>query len=366
MRLNRSRWYVVRLGELRRWGGEIRRQEIFSALAERTDGVVADGWPALRESLSGGRIGRPLLRIRRRLHLGRPSPLGRRVAASEQVGGWWLKWVTENVDPVVVAIYDDPVLQARAVGVTMDPERAAELTLRRSQNERTFRWHVVPTASFADLIGLDRDRVIVGGNGTVTARVRPGPWPSTPTIGIASGAAPGRGLEALVEAARLLRSSLPDLQLRLWLTATAGGGDQYVDTLAEKVRRDPWITIGNAPYEQLGETLAEAAVLCIPTPATDYSDVALPVKLFDSMAAGRPLVVTPRTETAAVVEQHGVGVVAAGDDPAALADAFAQLLGDEGRARRIGAHAREVAEREFDWPIVSGRIADEILRREAR
>jgi glycosyltransferase involved in cell wall biosynthesis len=154
------------------------------------------------------------------------------------------------------------------------------------------------------------------------------------------------------------------LRLYLWLAVTGAGGDAYVDELRTKIAGDAWIEIGQAPYERLGETLAAATVLTIPTPATEYSDVALPVKLFDSMAAGRPLVVTPRRETAAMVEKHGIGAVAAGDDPASLAAAFEPLLTDQSLARRLGERAREVAEREYDWPIVGDRIADEVLRRE--
>ena len=94
-------------------------------------------------------------------------------------------------------------------------------------------------------------------------------------------------------------------------------------------------------------------------------DVALPVKLLDSMAAGRPLVVTPRRETAAIVERTGTGLITRGDAPADLANSFNHLLSDEALAKRLGATAREVAVREFDWGVVGARIAGEVLQREA-
>ena len=49
-----------------------------------------------------------------------------------------------------------------------------------------------------------------------------------------------------------------------------------------------------------------------------------------------------------------------GDTPEDIAAALLGLLGDEALARRLGATARSVAETEFDWPIVAGRIADEV------
>lgn len=356
----RQRWIVVRAGEQRRWGGEIRRQEIFARLAARTGASVADGWPAFRRELLGGR----LRRVAARVGLRPPPASERPLAASEQAPASWLDWLPGHVDPAVVAIYDDSVLQARAFGVELSEARVEELTTRRARNEALFRWHVVPTASFARLIGLDMDRVIVGGNGTVTSRVRSGPWPDVPTIATASGAAPGRGLETLIEAARRLRSGVPDLRLQLWLAATGGSSEAYIGELRASVEAEPWIRVGSAPYEQLGEALSQATVLAVTLPPGEYADVALPVKLFDSAAAGRPIVVTPRTETAAVIKRFDIGVVAPGDDADSLAEAFAPLLADSRRAHEIGRRARAAAEAHFDWSVVGERIADEVLSRE--
>jgi glycosyltransferase involved in cell wall biosynthesis len=348
------RWIVMRAGRGRGWGGEIRRARVFERLAERTAATVVDDWPAFQRIVRGRRWQAWLPRRR-------PRPL---LAASETAPPKWVERVASLAEPVAVAIYDDAVIQSRALGVELPPERAAELTARRRANEEAFRWHVVPTASFADLAGLDPSRVIVGGNGTVASLVRPGPWPEVPAVGFVSGAAPGRGIETLIETMRLARETVPEARLHLWLLATSPSGEAYIESLRKALRAEPWATIGAAPYERLGETLAAATILTIPHPPNEYMDVALPVKLFDSMAAGRPLVVTPRRETAAIVERSGAGVVAAGDDPASLAAALEPLLRDEALARRIGARAREAAEREFDWPIVGDRIADEILRRE--
>jgi glycosyltransferase involved in cell wall biosynthesis len=110
--------------------------------------------------------------------------------------------------------------------------------------------------------------------------------------------------------------------------------------------------------------LAKASVLTIPHPAVEYMDVILPVKLFDSLAAGRPLVVTPRTETVAIVEPNQVGLVTADDRPESIAAAILRLLEDQDLARSMGTRARELAVREFDWGVLGDRIADEILRRE--
>ena len=178
-------WIVIREGRPGRWGGELRRRRIFEQLAIRTHArVIEDGWyPRLLRKAARGALGNlpgPLL-----------YPLPRRgakprFAASEKLRGGLLEAARRLTDPTAVAIYDDPAAQARAVGVTVDPAWAAELDRRQRETISTFRWLVAPTASFADLAGLDRDRLIVGGNGTDTDRIRPGPWPEAPVVGVVS------------------------------------------------------------------------------------------------------------------------------------------------------------------------------------
>ena len=354
-----GRWLILREKHTPRWGGELRRRNIFSGLAEMTAATIEDGW-GWRE-IRRGVDGRWWRLTGRLPHRGaRP-----RLAASEALSVRGAELVARLADPAVVAIYDDGVAQARALGVALTAERVADIRARRAANLAAFRWQVAPTASFAELTGLDADRLIVGGNGTDTERVRAMPWPDRPTIGFVSGAAPGRGIENLVEAARLVRAERqPDLRLLLLLVATGAASEAYLEGLRVATAADAWIEIGTAPSERLGEELGRTSILCIPHPANEYMDVALPVKLFDSLAAGRPLVVTPRIETARIVSGRGVGRVTAGDRPEDLAEAFAGLLADPAEMRRIGSIAREVAEREFDWRVVSRRIALEVLARE--
>jgi glycosyltransferase involved in cell wall biosynthesis len=355
-------WIVLREGAQPRWGGEIRRHHVFGRLAERTHARIVEGsrrpGPLRRAAL--GPLG-ALGPLADRLAPRRPRP---RLASSEKLRDAMLDVAVAVTDPVAVAVYDDPVAQSHALGVALEPGWLDELARRHRRNAEAFRWLVVPTHSFAELAGLDLARVVVGGNGTDTSRVRPGPWPEVPCVGIVSAAAPGRGLELLVAASRIARERVPELRLRMWLVSTGAATDGYLAELRASVAGEPWIEIGAAAYDDLGGAAASATALCIPHPANEYMDVALPVKLFDSLAAGRPLVVTPRTETAALVAGRGVGVVAADDTPEALAAAIAGLVEDGALARRLGAAAREVAEREFDWRVVGDRIAHEVLVRE--
>lgn len=349
-------WLILQEGNRRRWGGDLRRAFIFRALADRTAATIAPGWSTtiVRAGLATVAGPRRLPTLRRR----RPY-----VASAELLGPAVLADVRRRGVPFALDVHDDPLAQYAAFGIDASADRLAELRRGFRRNLDAFAWHVVPSAMFADLAGLSPDRTIVAPNGTDTEHVRPGPLPAEPTIGFISGAAAGRGIETLVAAARLVRERLPELRLRLWLVATGESGRDYLDRLGEEFAGEAWIRIAPAPYERLGEELAGATVLCIPHPDNLYLDSAMPVKLFDSMAAGRPLVVTPRIETRMVVERAEAGLVASGDRPEDLAEALMVVLADPGLAARLGSNGRAAAERDYDWRVIGERLSSELLQR---
>jgi glycosyltransferase involved in cell wall biosynthesis len=352
-----DRWIAVLGGRRERTGGERRRRHIFRRLAERTGGDIVSGWSweSIRPAFGPDRLRIPWL------DGARPRP---RLVSGEMLDPDVLRQVERRADLVAVAIYDDPIPHFSAVGVELAPERARALRMKRDANVSAFRWQVMPTLALADLAGIPLERVIAGENGTDTEQVVPGRWPEEPAIAVTSGAAPGRGIETLIDAARLLRGEIPTLRLLLWLMPTGVEGEAYVATLHEQIRRERWIQMDAVATGDLSFAYRQATLFAIPHPPHPYWDATLPVKIFDALAAGRPLVITPRTETQRLVERHGVGVAASGDTAEELAHAMRPLLLDEAEARRMGGVAREVAETVYDWTKVGDRIATAILERE--
>jgi glycosyltransferase involved in cell wall biosynthesis len=262
----------------------------------------------------------------------------------------------------VLDVHDHPVLQADSVAVALDDTVRVWLERDFARNVEAFGRLVVPSGSFAELCRLPADRVIVVTNGTDSEQVIPRPGPPEPVVGMASGAAPGRGIELLLASMARVRAEIPEATLRLALTATGTASAGYLRALASQLReRNPWVTLNEVPYRQLGAFLGEAAVLVIPHPPGPYMDASTPVKLFDSMAAGRPLAVTPRLETRRIVEDCRSGVVAASDSPDDLAEAILTLLRSESLRRELGDNARRCAVERYDWRVLSAGLADAIL-----
>ena len=347
-------WLVLREGDRRRWGGDLRRHYLFDGLAARTGARIledrrVDPLSATLRELRGPRW-----------QVWRSRPL---VASTEFLFEKQFAAVQRLAEAAVVDVHDDALLQSDALGMEMSAEQANSIRTRIRANREGFRWLVAPSAAFADLVGLDSARVVVASNGSDTSTVRPAPWPDVPAVAFISGAAPLRGIEELVDAVRIIRRRIPDTRLHLWLAATDDGSRVYLDALGASLATEPWVEIGQTPYGEVGAALGRATVLCIPTPAHPYWDSVAPVKLFDCLAAGRPIVTTPRPETAAIVRDRDAGLVADGDDAEALAARLTELLEDPERARAMGTNARAAAEQDYDWRVIGERLADQLLAR---
>ena len=112
--------------------------------------------------------------------------------------------------------------------------------------------------------------------------------------------------------------------------------------------------------------LAAASDACM----TIFKDVPIlatnsPNKLFDTFAAGRPAIVNTDGWQRVLVEEHEAGVYARPGDAADLAERVLFLRDDPERARRYGANARRLAEREFDRDLLAERLRG-VLERAAR
>lgn len=345
-------WVIAGVPDSASTGGAMRARHVFGALAQRTGGRVISahgrrGQPALAAAILTASRG-----WRRPVRLASTQLLPRRAFAVAR----------GLVQPALLDLHDHPRLQAEALGVRLAAEAARSADRLVDANVDRFRWLAVPSASFVDLCHLPTERVIVVPNGADTEWIVPRPPPAEPVVAMVSGAAPGRGIEALVEAVRLVRAAVPEATLRLALAPTGPASAAYLHDLEARLRVDhDWVELERVANRDLPAFLGAAAVLAVPHPAGTYYDVSTPVKLFDSMAAGRPLVVTPRYETRTIVDAAQAGIVASSDSAEDLAEAILTLVRSAPLRRELGDNARRAAVERYDWRFLSARLADAIL-----
>jgi glycosyltransferase involved in cell wall biosynthesis len=90
--------------------------------------------------------------------------------------------------------------------------------------------------------------------------------------------------------------------------------------------------------------LADAAVALLPLPDEPVARYfTSPLKLFDYMAAGVPIVASDLPSLREVLRDGENALLVPPEDPAAVAKAIDRILGDPALARRLAARAREDA-----------------------
>jgi len=75
---------------------------------------------------------------------------------------------------------------------------------------------------------------------------------------------------------------------------------------------------------------------------TEYTNFVIPIKLWDYLSYGKPVVATAATETARILQSSQAGVVTPDTAPG-IADGLLKLLLDEALARSYAANARAFA-----------------------
>ena len=98
------------------------------------------------------------------------------------------------------------------------------------------------------------------------------------------------------------------------------------------------------------------ACLAILKPLEEYKTT-YPNKVFDYMAAGRPVALAIDGVIREVVEAAGCGIFAQPGDPSALAEAIQTLASDPGRSRQMGLAGRKYLEEHFS----RNKIAEKLL-----
>lgn len=157
------------------------------------------------------------------------------------------------------------------------------------------------------------------------------------------GAVRGRNIEAMIDAVRQLDERFT---LDLYLVPASDGG-RYQRELQARAAGCARITFHPpvAPHE-LPETLNafDAGVYIMP-PTTTNARLALPNKFFDFVQGRLAVIVGPTAEMANLVEQHGLGLVAADFSPDATVATLKSLNAEQLRAFKLAADraARELS-----------------------
>jgi glycosyltransferase involved in cell wall biosynthesis len=160
-------------------------------------------------------------------------------------------------------------------------------------------------------------------------------------------------LGVLREAAGLLRDH-PEISLVL-----LGDGKEKPGLIAsaKALGLENILFVPPVPKEEIPHALAAAdACIAILKPINAYK-LTYPNKVFDYMAAGRPIVLAIDGVIRQVVEEAGAGIWVAPGDPQALANALLHLATARDMGRQMGQAGREHVGEHFNRPDLAHRMA---------
>ena len=166
------------------------------------------------------------------------------------------------------------------------------------------------------------------------------------TIGMA------HGLGTLIAAAGLLRLRAPDVRI---LIVGDGAELPALRDLASRQGLSNVMFTGLVPHEKVPGILAASDIALVTLKPSDVFKTVLPSKMFEAMAAERPIVLAVEGEAQAVLERAGAGIAVQPGDAAAMAAAIARLASDQRQRARMGQAGGSFVAREFSRPVWAAR-----------
>ena len=162
-----------------------------------------------------------------------------------------------------------------------------------------------------------------------------------------------QGLGTILDAAKQTRNS--DV-----LYVLAGEGAEK-DALVKRAESEGIANVRflpNQPRQVMPDLLNLAYATIIPLRRLDLFKSALPSKMFESMAAAKPIVASLWGEAADLINAAGCGIVVPPEDPAALQEAVEKLATDPALARDLGEKGRAYVQEHFDRDRIASRFID--------
>ncbi|MFV0493011.1 MAG: glycosyltransferase family 4 protein [Pseudorhodobacter sp.] len=228
------------------------------------------------------------------------------------------------------------------------PEAAAARTRRAMKAAGMISAVSRPVADYARTHGAQRIEVIP--NAVNPDRFPPVARPDGRlTVGFLGTLRPWHDVGTLLEAMTILRMDYPRSELLI-----VGDGPERQRLAPELATLDAQLAGAVTPAEVPG-LLARMDIAVAPY-AGDQPFYFSPLKVYEYMASGLPVVASDVGDLAGLVRHGETGLICAPDDPAALARALARLADNPALARRMGAMGRRYVLARHSWAGVAARI----------
>jgi glycosyltransferase involved in cell wall biosynthesis len=168
------------------------------------------------------------------------------------------------------------------------------------------------------------------------------------------------GLEYVIEAARILAERGRD---HIVLVLHGSGGKRPdLETLARGYELTNVVFSDPVPDKAEVARIVAACDACMTIYRAAKEHTWSPNKMFDALAAGKPVLINVPGWLGETIENNKCGRCVAPDRPETLAEAIEELAADAELCRQMGENARALAEREFAREKLASRLEAVLLR----
>jgi glycosyltransferase involved in cell wall biosynthesis len=158
-----------------------------------------------------------------------------------------------------------------------------------------------------------------------------------------------QGVATAIRALPEVRTHCPSTRL---LVIGDGPDRARLEVLAESLGVRPAIEfVGAVPYERVPDYV-NASDCCV-APFVASRGETSPLKLFDYLACGRPVVASDIPSIRELIKESGAIVPVPPDAPSLLAEALVSLLKDQTRRRQMGDAGRRFIESGYGWKQIA-------------
>jgi glycosyltransferase involved in cell wall biosynthesis len=157
---------------------------------------------------------------------------------------------------------------------------------------------------------------------------------------------PSRGVDVMIRAAALRAAQPNGFTVRVVGSGKHAAALRNLTTQSgvdDRVRFDGWVDNTLVPG-----IVADATIGVVPHYSCSHWNTTIPNKLFDYMAAGKPVIVSDAVPAARIVRETGCGLVYSSTDPESLAAAVDRMADPAVRVR-MGMAGRDAVEAKFNW-----------------
>lgn len=193
-------------------------------------------------------------------------------------------------------------------------------------------------------------------NGVDTTEFTPADDPPDDTLVFCGHVGHPRAIPVYLEAMTRMEN---DVRLRV-----VGGGDRLpaVKRRAEELGIQQNVTFhGTVDGDRVPELVADSTVGIAPIRMDESLEYSVPIKVYEYMSCGLPVVATDIGAVTEFMDESGGGV-AVENDPDAVADALDALLDDRRKRRRFGQRGRAFVRDRYDWTAIGKHLSDTIRR----